>query len=85
MLFCLGDGRNDRLHYCSGYLVLHIKNLRQITIVSLGPDVPTRLGVNKLCSDTNPIGIAPHTALDKVADAKFCSRSGAYQLPDPCK
>ena len=54
-------------------LVLDGEDIRQVTVVTLRPDVDAGLCIDKLRVDTDPLTAATHTAFQDIAHAKFTS------------
>src|SRR5262245_19755283 len=52
-------------------LILHCKNIGEITIEAFGPDVCATYGVNELASNSNPITGFSHAALEHVANTEL--------------
>ena len=62
--------RLDRGDDRPGDFVLDGKDVFEVAIVTLGPDVFVVDGVDQLCGDAHPVAGAPHAALDHVAHAE---------------
>src|SRR5262249_6367351 len=68
------SGLNDPRNAC-GDLVLHDKDVGEIAVVALGPDVRARERVDKLGRDPYPVAAPAYAAFEDIADAQFA--------PDP--
>ena len=52
-------------------LVLEREDVGCGPLVTLGPQLRARLGIDQLDRDAQPIAAAPYGALDDIADAEF--------------
>jgi hypothetical protein len=71
LLFLAGELRSQRLRDSSGDLTLYPKDVRQLPIVDLGPQVGIALRVNQLNIDPHLIAYSLHTAFKNVPHAKL--------------
>src|SRR5712692_2494910 len=67
----LGNGRSDGNCYCLGDLVLHRKDVREIAVVALGPDVVAGFGLDQLRGDADAVAGFTQAAFEHVAHAKL--------------
>ena len=63
------DGGDDFL----GDLVLEFEDVRQVAIITVGPDVVVRRGVDELGGDAHAVAALADAALQDVAHAKLAS------------
>ena len=61
----------DRSHDLFRNFILQGKNVRQVAVVSIGPDVIAGCGVDELRGDAHAIAALAHAALQHVAHAEF--------------
>src|SRR5262249_51108728 len=67
------DSRGDGDGHCVCDLVLHRKNIREIAVVVVGPDVLVALSLDRLCSNAYPIACLPHAAFERIAHPEIAS------------
>ena len=71
LLFGVSDGRRDGDGRGLSNFVLYGENVREITVVALGPDMIAGLGLNKLSGHANTVAGFSETTFEHVADAEF--------------
>src|SRR4029434_6616766 len=71
LLFLAGELRSQRLCDSSGDLTLHTKDVSQLPIVGLSPEVGIALRVKQLNIDPHLIAHALHAAFKNVPHAKL--------------
>ena len=64
-------GNSDRRRF--GDFVLHRKDVGEIAIVTLGPDMLAALGLNTLRGDANAIAGFAQAAFEHIAHTKFAA------------
>src|SRR5689334_6356354 len=69
----IGNGRGDRDSRSFGNLVLHRKNIGEIAVVSLGPNVVAGQRLDQLGSDTESIARLAYAAFEDIAHTKIAS------------
>jgi hypothetical protein len=74
------DGGDDGI----GDLVLNRKNVSEISVVAVRPDVASCRRVVELCGDAHEVAVLPHAALDDVAHAQFLGDLLQVNGPCPC-
>ena len=72
-LLRIRDSRQDRGYYRSGNIVLHGKDIGQIAVVTLRPDMVAGIGVDEFCRDADPLAAPTHAAFQHVANTKLAS------------
>src|SRR4051812_8628442 len=71
LLLRFGDGRCDRDRYRLCDLVLHGKDVGEIAVIALGPDMIASPGLNKLRRDPDAVSRFAQTAFEHIADPKL--------------
>src|SRR5258708_6767997 len=71
LLLGVSDGRRDSDGRGLSNFVLHGENVREITVVALGPDMVAGLGLNKLSGHANMAAGFADTTFEHVADAEL--------------
>jgi Tetratricopeptide repeat len=67
------DCRQDRGRDAHGDLVLHCKNIRQVAVVALRPQMPASRCLDQLHRDPHPIADLAHTAFEDIAHAEVAA------------
>src|SRR6266700_8307463 len=73
LLFDRGNGRSNGDRYRFRYLILNRKDVHEIAVVALCPDVLAGLGLDELSSNANPIPSAAQAALEHPAHAELAA------------
>lgn len=63
----------DRRDHPLGDLVLHCKEVRELAIPALGPDVVATLCLDELGADAHPVAGFAHAAFKHIAYAQFAA------------
>src|ERR1700730_10294683 len=66
-----GDGRGNRDRCCLCNVVLHHKNVGEVAVVTLGPDMLASLGLDQLRGDADAVGGLTEAAFEHVAYTQF--------------
>src|SRR5712671_2354928 len=69
----VGNGWRNRSSHRLSYLVLYCKDVGEIAVVALCPDVLAGLGFDQLRGDANAIGGTSHAAFQEIAHAEFAA------------
>jgi hypothetical protein len=71
LLFGIGNGRGDGDRHRLGDVVLQRKNVSEIAVVPLGPDMIAGLGLDQLRGDADAICGPSHAAFEDIAHAEL--------------